>query len=79
MWLLERLLGVSAFGHVSKAGPRPQSSQLYDPNLPAVESLKAARHFKLGPSAYANEAYSPWRQPIAGPWFRAPNAGVTKD
>jgi hydroxymethylglutaryl-CoA lyase len=73
VWLLERLLGVSAFGHVSKAGPRPQPTQLYDPNLPAVESLNAARHFKLGPSAYEGEAYSPWKQPISGPWFRAPN------
>jgi hydroxymethylglutaryl-CoA lyase len=71
VWLAERLLGVTAFSHVSKAGPRPQSSQLYDPNLPAVESLKAARHFKLGPAAYEGEAYSPWKQPIAGPWFRA--------
>lgn len=74
VWLLEDLLGLSAFGHVAKAGPRPvRADQHYDPNLPAVESLKGARHFKLGPSAYAAEAYSPWKQPITGPWFRGPD------
>ena len=81
VWLMERLLGVTAFSHLSKAGPRPKQSELYDPNLPAVESLNAARHFKLGPAAYAGEAYSPWKQPIAGPWYawsRAPNEQVTK-
>lgn len=79
VWQLERTLGVTAFGHVSKAGPRPQRSQRYDPNLPAVESLKAARHFKLGPAAYEGEAYSPWKRPIAGPWFRAPDEPISKD
>jgi hydroxymethylglutaryl-CoA lyase len=74
VWMLERLLGVTAFGHVSKAGPRPGPGQLYDPNLPAVESLAAARHFKLGPAAYEGEAYSPWKHPIAGPWFHQPDA-----
>ena len=78
VWLLERLLGVTAFGHVSKAGPRPKRSQLYDPNLPAVESLKGARHFKLGPAAYEGEAYSPWKHPIAGPWFNSPDETVSK-
>nr|WP_232533170.1 MULTISPECIES: hypothetical protein [Ramlibacter] len=70
VWLLERLLGVTAFGHVSKAGPRPQAGAFYDPNLPAVESLKAARHFKHGPAAYEGEGYSPWKLPITGPWFQ---------
>ena len=71
VWMLEEIVGHPAFGHVSKAGPRPlDPSAFYDPNLPAVESLKAARHFKLGPAAYAGEAYSPWKQPITGPWFR---------
>ena len=73
VWLLEGLLGLSAFGHVAKAGPRPErTEQRYDPNLPAVESLQGAKHFKLGPDAYAQEAYSPWRQAITGPWFQGP-------
>lgn len=69
VWLLERLLGVTAPGRVSKAGPRPGPGRFYDPNLPAVESLAAARHFKHGPAAYAAEGYSPWKEPITGPWF----------
>ncbi|MGE0799428.1 MAG: hypothetical protein AB7G13_05840 [Lautropia sp.] len=70
VWLLERIIGRPAFGHVSRAGPRPtQPGQRYDANLPAVETLRAARHFKLGPAAYEGEAYSPWREPIAGPYY----------
>jgi hydroxymethylglutaryl-CoA lyase len=74
VWMLERITGQQSFGHVSKAGPRPMhAAEFYDPNLPAVESLKAARHFKLGPAAYEGEAYSPWKQPITGPWFTGPD------
>jgi hydroxymethylglutaryl-CoA lyase len=73
VWMLERMVGHPAFGHVSKAGPRPQLGvEFYDPNLPAIESLKAARHFRLGREAYEGEAYSPWKQPITGPWFMGP-------
>ena len=70
VWLLERTIGRSAFGHVSKAGPRPMDpTAFYDPNLPAVESLQAARHFRLGPAAIGDEGWTPWREPIAGPYF----------
>lgn len=73
VWLLERILGQPALGHVSKAGPRPASpDRFYDPNLPAIEGRQAARHFRLGPDAYAGQGYSPWKQPIAGPWFSGP-------
>lgn len=73
VWRLEEILGHAAFGHVSKAGPRPDHAQMfYDPNLPAIESLKAARHFRLGSAAYADEAYSPWRERIEGPFLRHP-------
>jgi hydroxymethylglutaryl-CoA lyase len=72
VWLLERIIGRPAFGHVSKAGPRPDGpAAYYDPNMPAVESLEAARHFRLGPDAYAKEGYSPWKQPITGPFHSA--------
>lgn len=78
VWLLERILGQPTFGHVSKAGPRPTDpARHYDPNLPAVESLQAARHFKLGPAAYQGEAYSPWKQAITGPWFQGPTPDTT--
>ena len=71
VWMLEKIIGRPAFGHVSKAGPRPtQPKDLYDPNLPAIESMKAVRHFKHGPQAYEGESYSPWKQPITGPYYR---------
>ena len=75
VWMLERIIGRPAFGSVSKAGPRPATAQaLYDANLPAVESLAAARHFKLGPAAYEKEGYSPWKKPISGPFYRGTEA-----
>ena len=73
VWRLEQIVRHAAFGHVSKAGPRPDRPDMfYDPNLPAIESLHAARHFRLGAKAYAGEAYSPWREPIAGPFLQDP-------
>lgn len=70
VWMLETIIGRPTFGHVSKAGPRPRTpAALYDANMPAVESLEAAKHFKLGPRAYKNEGYSPWKSPISGPYF----------
>jgi len=73
VWRLEQIVGHAAFGHVSKAGPRPERADMYyEPNLPAIESLQAARHFRLGPDAYAAEAFSPWREPIVGPFLKEP-------
>ena len=73
VWRLEEIVGHATFGHVSKAGPRPKTSDMfYDPNLPAIESLQAARHFRLGEKAYVGEAYSPWREPILGPFLQEP-------
>jgi len=75
VWMLERIIGRPAFGAVSKAGPRPATGQaLYDANLPAVESLGAAKHFKLGPKAYEKEGYSPWKHPITGPFYQGAEA-----
>jgi hydroxymethylglutaryl-CoA lyase len=69
VWLLERIIGRPAYGHVSKAGPRPAGgAEFYDPNLPAVESLDAAKHFRLGREVTAKEGYSPWKRPITGPF-----------
>ena len=65
VWMLEDIIGHPSFGRVSKAGPRPTQKQaLYDPNLPAIETLQAARHFQLGPQAYEGKTYFPWAQPI---------------
>jgi hydroxymethylglutaryl-CoA lyase len=74
VWMLEKIIGRAAFGAVSRAGPRPSHAHRYDPNLPAIETPAAARHFKLGPAAYATEGYSPWRAPIAGPFWQGAEA-----
>ena len=71
VWMLEKIIGRPTFGMVAKAGPRPTTPDAYyDANMPAVESLEAAKHFKLGPQAYAKEGYTPWKQPIAGPYYQ---------
>ena len=75
VWMLERIIGRPAFGLVAKAGPRPATpDEYYDPNMPAVESLEAAKHFKHGPAAYQKEGYSPWKQPITGPYWQGDEA-----
>ena len=71
VWMLEQIIGRPAFGHVSKAGPRPMTSTArFDANLPGLESLEAARHFKLGAAVYEREGYHPWTKPISGPFYR---------
>lgn len=66
-WMLEKILGRSTPGHVSKAGPTPRAAdELYDPNLPLVETHEEAKHFKLGPEVVAHQI-SPWREPIPAP------------
>ncbi len=67
VWMLEEVIGRPAFGHVSKAGPRPRGSdRWFDPNMPFIETLEQARHFKLGPRVYEGGVY-PWREPIRSP------------
>ena len=64
VWMLEEILGRTTMGHVSKAGPRPQSpEEFYDPNAPFIETFEEAKHFKLGPGVYEGGIY-PWREPI---------------
>jgi hydroxymethylglutaryl-CoA lyase len=66
VWLLEEIIGRPTPGHVSKAGPLPGPDQLYDPNLPLVETHEQVKHFKLGPSAVAG-GIIPWKEPIPAP------------
>lgn len=69
VWMLEDILGRPTNGHVAKAGPRPYDAKdFYDPNMPGIESFAAARHFRHGAAAYANEGLVPWKAPIAGPY-----------
>ena len=66
-WLLEEIIGRPTFGAVSKAGPRPMSAETwFDPNMPFVETLDQAKHFKQGPESYEGGIY-PWREPIRSP------------
>lgn len=66
VWMLEEILGRPTMGHVSKAGPLPRGADLYDANMPFVETFEEARHFLLGPEAYEG-GLSPWREPISSP------------
>ena len=64
VWMAEKVMGRELYGHVSKAGPRPKTvSQLYDIDMPFVETIEQARHFKVGPSAYEGGMY-PYREPV---------------
>lgn len=63
VWMLEEVIGRTAPGHVSKAGPLPGPGELYDPNLPLVETHDQARHFKLGHGVVAG-GIVPWKEPI---------------
>jgi hypothetical protein len=75
VWQLEKIIGRPSMGHVSKAGPRPSKpSEFYDANLPGLESMEGVKHFMLGPEVYEKEAFSPWREPIAGPFYTESNA-----
>lgn len=65
--LLEEILGRPTPGHVSKAGPMPRRrEQLYDPNLPLVETHDEAQHFRRGSAVVAHQS-TPWREPIPTP------------
>jgi hydroxymethylglutaryl-CoA lyase len=63
VWLLEEIIGRATPGHVSKAGPLPGRHELYDPNLPLVETHEQAKHFKLGPAA-TEDGIRPWKEPL---------------
>ncbi len=68
VWLAEEVVGHQLYGFVSKAGPRPHFDKLYAMDMPRIETLAQAKHFILGPKAYAGAA-SPWVKPITS-WQR---------
>ncbi len=61
--LAESIVGHELYGHVSKAGPRPGPGELYAMDMPFVETVDQAQHFRLGAETYAG-CPSPWKQPI---------------
>ena len=52
-----------------RAHARPRQVRNTTPTCPAMESLEAAKHFKLGPGVYEKEGYFPWKAPIDGPFL----------
>jgi hydroxymethylglutaryl-CoA lyase len=68
VWMAEEIIGRPLFGHVSKAGPRPKSvDRLFDLNMPFVETMEQAKHFRNGPDAYKGGLY-PYKEPIVSPY-----------
>jgi hydroxymethylglutaryl-CoA lyase len=58
-WQLEEVIGRPVTGQVSKAGPHPVGDRVFSADLPAIETLQEARHFRLGPSVVKNPRW-PW-------------------
>ncbi len=58
--IAEDVVGHSLWGHVSKAGPRPRGDSLYPRDLPFIETLEEASHFRNGPSVYEGQV-KPWK------------------
>ncbi|HEY6492714.1 MAG TPA: hypothetical protein VIZ43_05535 [Trebonia sp.] len=69
----EDVVGHPLYGHVSRAGGRPRGDRRYPMDMPFVETIEQARHFRLGPDVY-HGAISPWKAPITSP--QRPEAGA---
>ena len=59
--IAEEVVGHPLWGHVSKSGPRPRGARLYPRDMPFVETLEEAAHFRKGPGVYAGQI-SPWKE-----------------
>ena len=59
--IAEEVVGHPLWGHVSKAGPLPDKKTTYPADLPFVETLHEASHFRNGSSVYEGQI-SPWRE-----------------
>ncbi|CUR58471.1 Isopropylmalate/homocitrate/citramalate synthase [metagenome] len=64
-WQLEKVVGRSLQSQVSKAGPHPVGAAAYSADLPVVETLDEARHFRLGPEII-REPRRPWIRTTQG-------------
>ncbi len=58
--IAEEVVGHPLWGHVSKSGARPRGDRRYPANMPFVETLEEAAHFRKGPEVYAGQI-SPWK------------------
>jgi hydroxymethylglutaryl-CoA lyase len=69
VWMLEKMIGRRACGHVSRCGPRPtRVEQFFDANAPFVETVEQAEHFRKGKQLYEGCIY-PWDKPITSPYL----------
>ncbi len=57
--IAEEVVGHPLWGHVSKSGPRPRGDRIYPADMPFVETLEEAAHYRNGPDVYADQL-SPW-------------------
>ena len=58
--IAEEVVGHPLWGHVSKTGPRPRGKTLYPKDMPFVETLEEASHFRSGQKVYAHQV-KPWK------------------
>ena len=58
--LAEEIIGRPLKGHVSKSGPLPKETSLYPADMPFVESIEEAAHFRLGTDVYKEQRF-PWK------------------
>lgn len=72
--LAEEVVGHELYGHVSKVGPRPRGAELYAMDMPFVETIDEAQHFRRGAGTYA-DCLAPWRQVVTSPAREAAEAG----
>ena len=76
VWMCEEIVGRPLMGHVSKAGRSPSKVEdLFDPNMPFVETMEQAKHFLTGPEAYEGGVY-PWRELITSPYRDRQETGL---
>jgi hydroxymethylglutaryl-CoA lyase len=75
--LAEDIVGHRLYGHVSKAGPRVEGDARYPMDLPFIETLEQATHFRRGRDAHAG-AISPWAKPIQS-WQRPEPGSESND
>ena len=59
--IAQEVVGHPLWGHVSKAGPLPRGEKIYPKDMPFVETLEEAAHFRKGPSVYAHQT-APWKE-----------------
>lgn len=59
--IAEEVVGHPLWGHVSKSGPRPRGERLYPSDMPFVETLEEAAHFRKGPAVYTGQI-APWQE-----------------